>query len=167
MPAKGGRLEAGLNRISSRATFFIKKVVPAVWLAGLLWFAAQDVMDGVDPEGIFPGVVVPALMAGVGFVIMKKLFWQAVDAVYDGGSFLLVRNGGEEETVPLPNVINVSVGSASSPPTIALRLRNPGKFGDEITFFAAGNNFGFTMFSRNRVAEDLIARVEKARLTRA
>jgi hypothetical protein len=73
-------------------------------------------------------LIVPLAMAGFGYFFMKKLVWDLVDEVYDGGEYLLVRNRGDEERVPLINVMNINV-MFSNPPRITLRLVNAGKFG--------------------------------------
>ena len=49
-------------------------------------------------------------MAVFGFPLMKKLVWDPADEVYDCGDSLLVRKGGEEEGVPLSNIITVGAG---------------------------------------------------------
>jgi hypothetical protein len=110
--------------------------------------------------------VVPLFMAAFGFFLMKKLVWDLVDEVYDCGDFLLIRNRGEEDKVSLSNVMNVNASTHMNPPRITLRLVSPGKFGTEIPFSPLT---GFTLnpFAKNKVAEDLIVRVDQARSKRA
>ncbi|MGH8742204.1 MAG: hypothetical protein ACREUN_14890, partial [Burkholderiales bacterium] len=103
-----GHLEAGLDRISSRYTFVIKKVLPLLWFGGIGFFIWQDLANDAPSEDMLVLLAVFAAMAVMGFFVMKKLVWHAADEVYDGGSFLLVRNRGEEQTVLLSDVINVS-----------------------------------------------------------
>lgn len=111
-------------------------------------------------------LVGPGIMAVFGFVIMKKTVWDLVDEVYDDQDFLLVKNRGEEDRVALSNIINVSATTFMNPPRTTLRLVNPGKFGDEITFTPV-RGFNLNPFAKNQVAEDLIVRVDKARVNRA
>lgn len=111
-------------------------------------------------------LVGPLIMAVFGFIIMKKLVWDLADEVDDGQDFLLVRNRGEEEQVPLSNIMNVSSTVFMNPPRVTLRLVTPGKFGQEITFTPTAG-FRFNPFARNPIVEDLIVRVDRARSKRA
>src|SRR6185436_11382696 len=103
-------------------------------------------------------LVIPVVMSGIGLFVMRKLVWDLADEVFDGGDALLVRNRGEEELIPLANIMNVSVSTYINPPRIALRLVTPGKFGSEIAFSPV-TGFRLNPFARNPVAEDLIVRV--------
>jgi hypothetical protein len=49
---------------------------------------------------------------------------------------------------------------------VTLRLAKPGRFGDEIAFVPL-SGFNLNPFATNRVAEDLIVRVDAARAKRA
>ena len=153
-----------MKKISSRQTFFLKKVFPVLWY-GILCIAVGIALAngafGKDPEFI----VAPALMAVLGYFIMKKMIWGLMDEVYDCGDSLLVRNRGEQESVPLVNIMNLSASTATNPPRITLRLVKPGKFGNEIAFTPA-TPFTFNPFAKNPVAEDLMARVDAARSKR-
>jgi hypothetical protein len=114
-------------------------------------------------------LLVPCVLAPFGYVLMKKLVWDLVDEVYDGGDFLLVKNGVKEHQVPLTDVMNVSSSVAVNPPRVTLRLRGAsaiGPLGSEFSF-SPTRTFTLNPFAKNRVAEDLIVRVEKARYTRA
>jgi hypothetical protein len=110
-------------------------------------------------------VIVPAVMAVFGYLLMKKLLWDLADEVLDGGDFLIVRTRNQEERVPLSNIMNVSTSILVNPPRVTLRLISPGKFGNEISFSPA-TPFSFNLFARNVVAEDLIIRVHNAKTAR-
>jgi hypothetical protein len=154
-----------VTKISSKSTFFSKKVFPALWFGFLAVFVAGTlVADGEDTHPLF--LAGPALMAVAGFFVMKKLVWDLVDEVYDCGDFLLIRNQGEEDRVALSNIMNVSASTNMNPPRITLRLVNPSRFGREIAFSPI-TGFTFNPFAKNQVAEDLIVRVDKARSRRA
>jgi hypothetical protein len=122
-------------------------------------------LTGAAIEG-FLFLIGPAFMVVLGFVVMKKLVWDLVDEVYDCGDFLLIRNRGEEERIALSNIMNVNASTLMNPPRITLRLVNRGKLGQEIAFSPIT---GFTVdpFAKNKVAEDLIIRVDQARSKRA
>ena len=101
-------------------------------------------------------------MAAFGFFLFRKLVWDLADEVRDGGTFLLIRKGGLEERVLLSNVININVSQFSNPSRISLRLRTPGKMGDEVVFIPK-TTFRLNPFARNALAEKLIRRVDDAR----
>jgi|SRR5712664_220925 len=153
-----------MTKISSKYMFWNKKLFPILWFGFLLVIVSIGLMSGVagkDPMFL----LVPCVMAIFGFFVMKKLVWDLADEVYDGGDFLLVKNRGEEERVALSNIMNVSASTNTNPPRITLRLVKPGKFGAEVAFSPA-SNFSFNPFAKNKVAEDLIVRVDAARAKR-
>ena len=153
-----------MKKISSASTVMSKRVLPVLWFGFLVYFVARAMRSGAaqkDPMLI----VVPVVMAVFGYFLMKRLLWNLVDEVYDGGAFLLIKNRGEEERVALSDIMNVSVSTSPNPSRITLRLVSPGKFGKEITFAPAAGSAG-NPFAKNQVAEDLIARVDQARAKR-
>jgi hypothetical protein len=107
-------------------------------------------------------LLVPVLMAVLGFLLMRKLVWDMVDEVHDGGDYLLVRKGSEQERVPLNNIMNVNASTNTNPPRVTLRLVKPGRFGSEITFVPQAR-MSFLPFKKNPIVEDLIVRVDRAR----
>jgi len=148
-----------MNRISSRWTRFIKWASPIAWLGAIGYFLADSAMrDGMDP--IFTGVLAFAALAGL--LLMKLFIWKLADEVYDCGDSLLVRRGGVEQTVPLAEITNVALALFSRPPRITLQLAKPGKFGRSIVF-TPPTSPGLEMFGRNPIADDLVARVQRAR----
>jgi hypothetical protein len=151
--------------ISSRQTFFIKRIFPIAWLAFLGLFSIMPLVlpaSGRSPPSLIPFVLMPIAMAAFGAVLFRKLVWDLADEVGDGGDFLLVRKGSVEDRIRLADVMNVSTGFSTRPPRLTLRLRSPGKFGDEIAFIPV-RQFTFNPFARNPIAEDLIRRVDAAR----
>jgi hypothetical protein len=110
-----------------------------------------------------PAFILPPLLAGVlGVVLMKKLVWDLVDEVYDCGDFLLVRNNGKEDRVPLANIMNINASTMTNPPRVTLRLSIGGKFGNEIVFSPI-KPVSLNLFARNEIVEDLMVRVDAAR----
>jgi hypothetical protein len=154
-----------MTKISSSKTWFFKRVFPLIWFGGLAVFLLGGSASGAARKDVM-FLVMPVLMAGVGFVVMKKMIWDLLDEVYDGGDFLLVKSGGQEDRILLSNVMNVSASTNTNPPRITLRLLSPSLFGTEIVFSPVT---GFTLnpFAKNKVAEDLITRVDQARSRRA
>lgn len=154
-----------MTRISSRSTWFLKKVFPLIWFGGLAFLLLGGSAAGAARKDPF-FLVVPVFMAGVGFVVMKKLIWDLLDEVYDGGDFLLVKSGGQEDRILLSNVMNVSASTNTNPPRITLRLASPSLFGSEIVFSPV-TPLTLNPFAKNKIAEDLITRVDQARSGRA
>ena len=151
-----------MKKISSGSTGFYKRLFPLAWFGFLLVFVGIALSKNEYGPDRWLFVVVPVFMAVFGFLLMKNLVWDLADEVHDGGDFLLVRKGGEEERVPLSNIMNVNASTNMNPQRITLRLVKPGKFGSEVAF-ALPSRFSFNPFARHPVAEDLIVRVDKAR----
>src|SRR3569623_2091965 len=154
-----------MKKISSGNTFLLKTIFPLIWFAALAFITVMMVVTDTSRQAPPVAFAVPAFMAIVGFVIMKKLVWDLVDEVQDGEDFLLVRNRGHEERVPLSNIMNVSASTQVNPPRITLRLVKAGKFGNEISF-TPKRDFTLNPFARNRIADGLIVRVDRARIKR-
>ena len=154
-----------MTRISSSFTVFHKKVFPAIRFGFLAFFLVTTTLSrAVEKNLMF--LVIPVLMAVFGYFLMKKLVWDLVDEVYDCGDFLMIRNRGEEDTVALSNVMNVSASMFTNPARVTLRLVNPSKFGTEVAFSPV-TGFRLNSFAKNQVVEDLIVRVDQARSKRA
>ncbi len=154
-----------MTRISSRATFWVKRVLPTVWFGFLALTALRTLAAGRYAQDalMLVGLVVLAI---AGFVLIKELLWNLADEVYDLGDRLVVRNAGDEETIELSNVMNVNVSSTMNPRRITLRLVTPVKFGSEIVF-SSGTGFTLNPFAKNKTAEDLMLRAYRARTQRA
>jgi hypothetical protein len=160
-----------VKKISSGFTFFNKKIFPLLWFGFLGVFIitgfTESLKDrrGVDAD-MLPFLIIPVAMVVFGFFMMRVLVWDLVDEVYDCGDSLIVRNNGQEESVALSNVMNVSASVMTNPPRITLRLVQPGAFGQKIAFSPARGMFS-NPFRQDPIAEDLIVRVDKARSARA
>lgn len=150
-----------MESISSAMTFAMKRLFPALWFGFLGVFLVMGIVSGTWRESpVF--IIQPILMAVFGFFLFRKLVWVLADEVRDGGNALLVRKGGVEERVLLSSVININVSQFSNPVRISLRLRAPGKLGDEVVFIPK-TEFRLNPFARNALAESLIRRVDAAR----
>ena len=149
-----------MTLISSRMTFFSKRVFPAVWFGFLALFviAALAGSRGRDFQPAF--LIMPVLMAVIGFVIMKKLLFDLVDEVWDDGTELVIKNRAVVERVPLSNIMNVSYMMLSNPPRVTLTLRNPGLLGKEVTFSPPVR---WIPFARSPIVDQLIERIDAAR----
>jgi hypothetical protein len=78
-----------MRRISSKWTFFYKRVFPIILFSFLVLFVAITVFAG-------------------GHSIMKKLIFDLVDEVWDDGRALIVKNDDREERIPFADIKNVN-----------------------------------------------------------
>jgi hypothetical protein len=148
-----------MMRISSGSTWAYKRVFPALWCAALAMFFIVNVGFSGQRNPLF--LIIPLAMVGLGGLFMRKVIWILMDEVLDDGDHLVVRKHGDEERIPLSEIVNISA-TPGRPPTITLRLRHSGRFGDEIAFMPY-SHYTLNPFAKHPVAEDLIARVDRAR----
>lgn len=151
-----------MRRISSRLTFYYKRILPLIWFGFLVLFVTiplyRSALAGEPPPLML--FVMPIVMFVVGYFIMKKLVFDLVDEVWDDGDSLLIKNRGEEQRVAFSDVKNVSYSPFINPPRVTLSLRRPTVFGDEITFNAPTR---FVPFSASPIIKDLIDRIDLVR----
>src|SRR5215470_546621 len=110
------------KRISSRNTFFLKKVLPPL-LFGLLAFAvAAPLLFTPRARGAlpWPALGVPVLLGVIFYVVLRRLVFDLADDVLDEGDALRVRFGTEEECIPLAEIMNVSYSAITNPPRVTL-----------------------------------------------
>jgi len=151
-----------MKRISTPYTFSIK-VFPFVFFGFLAFFLFLLLINGAYQKApMF--LVLLGVMAVAGFFFTKQSLKNLVDEVDDCGHYLLVKKRGEEDTILLSNIINVnfSTDQRGVSGRITLTLASPGKFGTEITF-APPPAVYISFPARNEIAEDLLARADKAR----
>jgi hypothetical protein len=146
-------------------TFYYKRVFPIFWFGFLAIFI---VISSVTTwrAGQFPAfelLLVPLMMLCFGFILMKKLVFDLMDEVFDEGDGLLVRNGHQEERLPLSDIMNVNYSPLTSPPRVTLSLRTPSIFGAQITFCAPAR---FVPFATSPIVDELIRRIDARRQVR-
>ena len=143
-------------------TFFYKRVFPAIWFGFLILFVAVPLVSsaGRNTTLPLPFFIMPAIMAVVGYFLMKKLVFVLVDEVWDDGDSLVIKNRGEEERIALSDVKNVSYSPFMNPPRVTLSLRRSTAFGNEITFNAPTR---MVLFSKSPIIGNLIDRIDLAR----
>jgi hypothetical protein len=80
--------EGVMKRLSSKMTFFYKRVFPTLWFGFLAIFVLSSLFAGSkrDVTNLLPFMVIPVFMAVFGYFIMKKLFFDLFDEVWDKGS---------------------------------------------------------------------------------
>lgn len=153
--------------ISSRWTFFYKRVFPLIWFGFLAFFVVTVLLAPRGPEPFEPVFLLgPAVMAVFGYVLLRALVFDLADEVVDAGDALVVRKGGEEARIPLADIVNVDSSSFVNPPRITLTLRTPCRFGCKVAFSPPPNRRLFAPFAPNPTAEELIDRVDRARSRR-
>jgi hypothetical protein len=154
-----------MRRISSKMTFFYKRVIPVVWFGFLILFIAIPL---VSSRGQIPGqllfLLVPIALGVFGYFLLKRTIFNLVDEVWDDGDTWLIKNGGREERVALRDIKNLSYSTFVHPPRVTLAIRQPTVFGDEIGFIPP---VSFAPFSKSPVINDLIDRIDQARQRRA
>jgi hypothetical protein len=146
-----------VRRISSRLTFFSKRIFPVLWLALLALFLRQFLRD---ERTLLPGLLFGILMAGVFLLIYRKLIFELCDEAWDDGSTLLVRKKGLEVRIPLAEIVNVSHDRWANPQRVTLLLRGDTPIGREISFALPTR---LLPLRRSPIVDDLIARVDEAR----
>jgi hypothetical protein len=157
-----------MRRISSKMTFFYKRIFPAFWfgfLILLLLLIAVPLFFGGAPDNPppYPLLVVPLIMMGFGYFLMKKLVFDLVDEVWEDGEALLIRNGGQEQRVALRDIKNVSYSAVINPFRVTLSVRQSTTFGEQIAFMAPVR---FVPFTTSPIINELIERVDQARQVR-
>ncbi len=154
-----------MKKISAGNTFFLKRILPVILFAiPVVAIVSMLAVPTSKPMPV-PALLAPCIVAVVGYFVLRQLVMDLADEVLDGGDFLLVRNRGQEERIPFTNIMNVSITQHVNPPRITLRLVKPGKFGDEIAFTPT-REFSFRPLARNKLADDLMVRVDRARANR-
>ena len=151
-----------MTRLSSKATFFYKRVFPALFIAFLVVFIAVPLLRGAD-AGTYPPApffIAPLIALIIFLFLMKRLVFDLVDEVVDHGDYLLVRNGGREDRIALSDIMNINYQTLSSPPRATLSLRKPSVFGSKVTFCPP---IRLVPLSSSPVIDKLIARVDAAR----
>jgi hypothetical protein len=150
-----------MRRISSRSTFFNKRVFPVIWFGFVAFIFFGPLLSGKarnGPPAAF--LFFPIIMAAIGYFIMKKFVFDLADEVLDDGNSLVVRFGSDEERIPLSEIINISYTYMSNPSRVTLTLRTPGRFGKEVSFSPPQQ---FIPFAKSPIVADLIERSDAAR----
>jgi hypothetical protein len=148
--------------ISSKLTFYYKRIFPFVWFGILAVFLIVGGFGLLNENGPASPMflIAPVIMAVVGYFFMQKLLFDLVDEVLDGGDALVVRNGGQEARIALSDIMNVSYSVYTNPPRVTLALRKPSIFGDRISFCAPAR---FVPFATSPIIDELTARIDAKR----
>ena len=77
-----------MTKISSRFTYWNKRLFPLLWFGFLAVFVLTTILAGAVAKDAIV-LIIPCVMAVFGYFIVKKLVWDLVDEVYDDGDYLL------------------------------------------------------------------------------
>jgi hypothetical protein len=150
-----------MQRISSRATFWNKRIFPLIWFGMLAFFVFLVLRDMRRTGGVLVApFIVLAGMAAFSYFLLKKMVFDLADEVFDAGDSLIVRFGSEQERILLSQIINVSYSYVTNPARVTLSLRTAGRFGMEITFMPPQR---YIPFAKSPIVADLIERIDAAR----
>jgi hypothetical protein len=149
-----------MRRISSRNTFYVKRIVPII-MVGFLILVLGDYFIGIirgQDKGLpvwFMILMVP-FSAIIFYCAINKVALDLVDEVFDEGDSLLIRNKGQEARISLSDILSVSYMASQ----VTLTLKKSSIFGAEIAFLP---KTGFATFMKSTEMKDLIRKVEAQR----
>jgi hypothetical protein len=151
-----------MRRVSSKSTFLYKRIFPVFWFGFLVLFLGISLvtLPRSNQAAALPFLIMPLLMMGFGYFLMKKLIFDLVDEVWDDGDALEVKNRGQTQRIALTDIKNVNYAPLINPPRVTLSLRRSTIFGDQVTFCAPVR---FVPFASSPVINDLIDRIDLAR----
>ncbi len=154
-----------MRLLSSRWTFFYKRIFPLIWFGFLAIGVIVALSVDRAHERFDPLILLgPVVMMGVGYFIMRAFIFDLADEVVDAGDALVIRKSGNEVRIPLADIINVDCATFVNPPRITLTLRTPCRFGRKIAFSPPSQRLlRFNPFAPNPIGEELIDRVDRAR----
>jgi hypothetical protein len=164
-PRSSGRTaaeQASMRQISSKATFFVKRIYPIIFVAAVILFFAFPLMfvERARIPSLWPLLPTMVLVLLVGYWAMKKLLFDLVDAVFEDGNALVVKSDGREERVSVSDIAAAGYTSVFNPMRVTLSLRRPTSFGTEIAFLAPA---GVLPFVKSADIRALIKKIEAQR----
>lgn len=152
------------RRISARSTLFYKRVFPVIWLGFMVLVVSLMLATRRRGQGVpLPALIVPLFALGIAWFVLRRLVSDLADEVWDEGDALRVRFGPDEERIALADIVNIGYTTMINPARVTLTLRNPGRFGKEVTFSPVQQGFLAPLLRRNPLVTDLIERVDAAR----
>jgi hypothetical protein len=158
LPGQAGR------RISAGKTWFYKRVFPVIFMGMIVLCFGLAIATARRGSGLpLPALIVPLFALGLAWFVVRRLVSDLADEVWDEGDALRVRFGHEEERIELANIVNVGYTFMVNPARVTLTLRNPGRFGKDVTFCPLQEGFLGPLIRRNPLVTDLIERVDAAR----
>ncbi len=158
-----------MRRLSSTSTGFYKWVFPALWFGFIALFFGFSLWAWLHPQSLNgPSLdpmflLMPLLMAGIGFVIFRRLIFDLMDEVWLDGDWLVVKNRNDKGRIALTEVMNVNFTTTTHPRRVTVMTRTATRFGSSISFMPASPRGFLSAFKPDPIALDLIKRVDAAR----
>lgn len=152
-----------MRRLSSKQTFWFKRVFPVIWFSGLAVVLVISLVSAIRVSSFaaIPFVAIPVVLMLGGYFLLRQLVLDLVDEVFDAGDGLVVRNKGQSARIALRDIVNVD-SLVASPPRIVLTLRTPTPFGQKVAFSPI-RPFTLNPFAGIPIANELIERIDQAR----
>ncbi len=152
------------RRISAGKTVFYKRVFPVIWTGMIALSLGVAVLTARSGRGVpLPTLIVPVFVLAVGWFVIRRLVSDLADEVWDEGDALRVRFGPDEERIALADITNIGYTTMVNPARATLTVRNPGRFGKEVTFCPLQQGWLGSLQRTNPLIADLIERVDAAR----
>jgi hypothetical protein len=154
-----------MTRISSRMTFFHKRVFPAMWFGSLSLMFCVGTIEAIGKQqfvNIIPAVVIPLFMAIFGYCMMNMMqSFDLVDEVWDCGESILIKNRGHDYQFGLSDFMSLSYAEFGNRPRVTLWLSEKSEdLGKGVVFILP---FRFPLYMMPPVARDLMVRIDEAR----
>jgi hypothetical protein len=124
-----------MEKLSSSWTFFYKIVFPIIWISGFgigtltLWLGKFDQQP--PPPIEMKWLFLIAWLVGSGSILWFALRLKTVTL---NGDRLIIKNYGQEDTIPLSSINGISGTRFINPKTIKLNLYPPCVFGEKVVF---------------------------------
>jgi hypothetical protein len=149
-----------LVRLSSRQTFWLKRLFPVLWAAILVVVVFQVVTHWRVAGASLLWLVPPLLASVIALVVIRARVADLADEVWDEGASLSVRMGDAEASIPLSVIVSVQYSAFANPQSVTLRLRESCEFGRQIVFMP---RMQWLPWRRHPLIDGLMRRVAAAR----
>ena len=151
-----------MRRISSKTTFFYKRIFPVLWFGAIGCLGLNLTFPPSRPgtASIALLILIPVLS----YIVIKIFIFDLIDEVYDEGSSILFKNSGKEVRVSIKDIENVSYFSVINlfmgPLVVTASIGHKTELGNKLRFIVQKSSASLT---KNRDIEELINRIDTAR----
>lgn len=150
-----------MRLLSSKSTWWYKRGMPVVFFGFVVLVSFIGAREAIAREqSLVPFFLAPLVMSGVLWLVFRRFIVELVDEVWDDGDSLVIKKKSIDETVLLKSVVNVNDLTSVNQPMVTLLLRDPCRFGREVSFVPQG---GVKLGRRNPIATELIERIDVLR----
>jgi len=148
-----------MRRLSDESIWFDKTVIPRLILGGNVLFTIGWVISCCLQFLPFYSLLFLLVLLLGQYAIVRQSYLRLVDEVWLDADEILIRNAGEEERVPLWNILDVRKASVDRTERIVLLLIEPCRFGKRIVFISPPRRW--RRFSRNPIQLELQQRLRE------